>query len=297
MLENINIIGCGYIGKKIAHALSVINVEPDCFVSSEKSKNICNLTGLKVTQINLDKMNAGSCEQIFYGLKNSVIAYLVPPQREGDIDLRMESFILSLKALDESPVKIILISTTGVYGDCKGKWIDEQQAVNPQVDRARRRLSAENQLKKYCDHAQVEYIVFRVPGIYAADKLPVKRITSGEPIVNAKDSGFTNRIHADDLVAFCVEALVSDVPTGIYNCCDGHPSTMNDYFHKVAKVLKVQPPEEISLQQAQQTLSTGMLSYLAESKRIDNKKLLSNFKTEMKYPDLAAGLQSFEFVK
>jgi len=125
-------------------------------------------------------------------------------------------------------------------------------------------LSAENQLQQFCHSKNIGFIIFRVPGIYAMDKLPVKRISSGEPIVNANDSGYTNRIHAEDLSAFCVEALTKKINPGIYNCCDGNPSTMNDYFMRVADVLGLDRPKEISLQQAQKELSVGMLSYLAE---------------------------------
>jgi len=291
MMKKINIIGCGYIGKKIAQLLKAQNLNPACFVNSEKSKNKLSSMGFQAMQFDLDKNDLELDEKNKALFKNSTIAYLAPPQREGIADNRMAHVVSMLETLNSPPSKIILISTTGVYGDCKGEWIDEQQATVPQADRAHRRLSAEIQLIKYCEKVHSQYVVFRVPGIYAADKLPVKRITSGEPIVSAQDSGFTNRIHADDLSAFCVEALVEEVMPGIYNCCDGHPSTMNDYFMKVADAMKLPRPKEISLQQAQQELSSGMLSYLAESKRISNKKLLNNFKTRFKYPDLDAGLK------
>jgi len=292
MINKINIIGCGYIGKKIAQLLKSQNLNPVCFVSSEKSKNNLSSMGFQAGQFDLDKNGLELNDKSKASFKDSTIAYLAPPQRKGIIDIRMTHFVSMLETLNLPPSKIILISTTGVYGDCKGEWIDEQQATEPQADRARRRLSAETQLKKYCEKVQVQYVVFRVPGIYAADKLPIKRISSGESIVNAQDSGFTNRIHADDLSAFCVEAMVEEVTPGIYNCCDGCPSTMNHYFMKVADAKKLPRPKEISLQQAKQELSLGMLSYLAESKRISNKKLLNNFKTRFKYPDLDAGLKS-----
>jgi len=296
MMKNIIIIGCGYIGKKIAGLLKAQSLNPACFVNTEESKNKLLSMGFQAMQFDLDETGLELDEKKLNTFNNSVIAYLAPPQREGIVDNRMAHFVSMLETLSSPPSKIILISTTGVYGDCKGEWIDEQQATVPQADRSHRRLSAETQLKKYCEKVQAQYVVFRVPGIYAADKLPVKRITSGEPIVAAQDSGFTNRIHADDLSAFCVEALTEDVQPGIYNCCDGHPSTMNDYFMKVAQAMKLSPPKEISLQQAQQELSSGMLSYLAESKRISNKKLLNNFKTRFKYPDLDAGLK-FALIK
>jgi len=273
-----------------------------------------------VVKFDLDKKTLELDKNTITLFEKSVMVYLVPPPAKGETDSRMQNFIALLSTLNHPPEKILLISTTGVYGNCNGEWIDEQRKENPQVDRARRRCSAESQLKRYCEILQVPLIIFRVPGIYAADKLPLKRISSGEPIVNAHDSGFTNRIHALDLARFCVEGLLENVVTTknartesartenagpenagpnnanaeIFNCCDGHPSTMNDYFMKVADAMKLPRPKEISLQQARQELSAGMLSYLAESKRISNKKLLRHFKTEFKYPDLLAGLKSLD---
>ena len=286
----INIIGCGYIGKKVARSLAELKQDTCCFVKAENSKEECEASGHKVFQFDLDKEDLNIPDDIKQKFNKSSIAYFSPPPPKGEVDTRINFFISSLKKLDTTPEKIILISTTGVYGDCSGDWIDESRALNPQADRARRRVSAEKQLQEYCENKKIPYVIFRVPGIYAADKLPVKRISSGDPIVCAEDSGYTNRIHADDLAAFCVEALNSEVTTGIYNCCDGHPSTMNDYFMKVADALGLDRPREISLQQAQGELSAGMLSYLAESKRISNKKLLDNFNTEFMFADLEAGL-------
>jgi len=287
----IQIVGCGYIGRKIAQILSAKALSACCFVMSEKSRQSCELLGLQVQRLDLDNVQRAS------GFEESVIVYLVPPSggnkvAKNKMDMRMGHFVAMLEACPVAPKKILLISTTGVYGDCEGRWIDETQPANPQADRAHRRLSAESQLKAYCERAQVACVIFRVPGIYCADKLPLRRITSGEPIVRAEDSGYTNRIHADDLAAFCVEVLTAECEQGVYNCCDGQPSTMYDYFTRVATAMNLPAPEEISLQQAQQQLSAGMLSYLAESKRISNKKLLRHFKTRLQYPDLQAGLEN-----
>lgn len=291
---DIHIIGCGYIGKKVASRLIKKNISHLCLVHTAESKSVCADSGLIAKQFDLDKSDLGLSKAEQKNLSGKRIAYFSPPPATGKVDTRMSHFIELLENQSITPEKILLISTTGVYGDCLGEWIDETRLLNPVADRAWRRVNAEEQLKKYCKDKKVPFHIFRVPGIYAADKLPVKRITSGEPIVNAEDSGFTNRIHAEDLAAFCVEALVSNVEPGIYNCCDGHPSTMNDYFMKVADALGKQRPDEISLQQAQKELSPGMLSYLAESKRISNKKLLTNFRTQLMFPDLDAGLRNQE---
>ncbi len=294
MQKNINIIGCGYIGKKVAEKLSAYNVLLHGFVKSELSKKVCSEAGVTVSRIDLDNTSVNLNTEHSARFANSHIAYFVPPTPKGEVDTRMASFISALNGLPKAPEKIILISTTGVYGDCKGQWIDETFVTRPQAARAHRRLSAETQLTQYCENNKVELIIFRVPGIYAADKLPLKRIASGEPIVRAEDSGYTNRIHAIDLADFCVEALLEDVEAGVYNCCDGAPSTMHDYFTQVADAMNMPRPGEISLQQAQKELSAGMLSYLAESKRISNKKLLTHFKTRLAFPDLEAGLKNLK---
>ena len=288
MQRKFYIVGSGYIGKKVAGILQSRGDSVECFVHSQQSRDLCESLELKTTLLELDDELTLDWPSI---TKESAIAYFVPPPRKGMVDTRMNHFLNALKLLSQLPGKILLISTTGVYGDCQGEWIDESREVSPQAGRAHRRLDAETQLQQFCEQQNIESIIFRVPGIYAKDKLPVKRISSGEPIVRAEDSGYTNRIHADDLAAFCVEALTENINTGIYNACDGNPSTMNDYFMRVADSLHIDRPKEISLQQAQSELSAGMLSYLAESKRISNKKLLNSFQTEFKYPDLLSGLK------
>lgn len=293
--KTFNIIGCGYIGKRIAQRLQSLNQTVKCYVATRSSQDECVSLGLDVQRFNLDEPALELPESTKQDFASSVVMYLVPPPRSGRLDTRMTHFIDYLQACEKTtgqPVqKIVLISTTGIYGDCAGEWIDESRPPNPQADRAYRRLDAETRLQGYCAQHNIDCIIFRVPGIYAMDKLPLKRISSGEPIVRAEDSGYTNRIHADDLAAFCVEAMSEPVATGVYNCCDGNPSTMNDYFLRVAEVMDLPEPPQISLQQAQAELSPGMLSYLAESKRISNEKLRRYFKTEFQYPDLQAGLK------
>lgn len=287
-----HIVGCGYIGKKIAGLLKAQTKDFCCYVNSEGSEQACRDNGFAVELMDLD--TSGIQIKQLMAMQNAELVYLVPPPANGKIDNRISRFIKSFKNASIHPKKIILISTTGVYGNCHGAWIDETAELNPQADRAFRRVNAEQQIMEYCSEYQIENIIFRVPGIYAADKLPIKRITLGEPVVRAEDSGYTNRIHAEDLARFCIEALLKNQPSGIYNCCDGSPSTMNDYFMKVADAKGLPRPVEISLEQAQHQLSAGMLSYLAESKRISNKKLLAYFSCGLKYPDLSAGLKTVQ---
>jgi len=111
-------------------------------------------------------------------------------------------------------------------------------------------------------------------------------------VLREKDSPYTNRIHADDLAAICVAAMHSPVANTVYNVSDGHPGNMTDYFFRVADAAGLPRPPEVSREEAQTVLSAGMLSFLQDSRRMDNSKLLGELEIELQYPDLEAGLRS-----
>jgi nucleoside-diphosphate-sugar epimerase len=218
------------------------------------------------------------------------VIYLAPPPAEGREDTRIGNFLQAIT--EQSPRTFVLVSTTGVYGDCKGQWIDEQTPVNPCADRAWRRVDAERRAQAYCEDRNIPLVILRVAGIYGPGKLPLTRIKKRLPVVCAEDSPYTNRIHAYDLVSICKAALLKDELSGIFNCTDGQPGTMYEYFNKVAEFAGLPRPPVISLQQARQTLSAGMLSYLDESRRVDNQKMLKHFNLCLQYPNLDAGLRA-----
>ena len=278
---NILIAGCGYIGKKVARLLAQQSVDFYALVHSASSMQYCQQQHIKARQIDLDT------PQQALPVSARTILYTIPPQASGDTDKRIGIF---LKALQQAPETLVLISTTGVYGDCGGAWIDETSPTRPQADRAKRRLNAEQQAQDYAQQHGCKLIILRVAGIYGVDKLPLKRIKSGEPILREEDSGFSNRIHADDLAQICVSACTSKHMNGIYNCTDGHPGTMCDYFVRIARALDLPAPPQINMQQAQQQLSAGMLSYLQESRRIKNDRLLADLEQPLQYPELQQGL-------
>ena len=279
----ISIIGCGYIGKRLAAQLQARDLSVHGYVSSDNSRADCEKRDIPCDIINLDE----ALPEMDLGRHN--IIYLAPPPRSGQADTRMTNF---LRAIDShTPERFVLISTTGVYGDCKGDWIDETTPLNPTADRAKRRADAERQVQAYCQQHSIPLVILRVAGIYGPGKIPEARIRSGAPIVNQQDSPFTNRIHAVDLVNICEQALLNTTITGTYNVTDGHPGTMYEYFTGVAETLGLPAPAAISLAEAQHQLSEGMLSYMAESRRIDNSKLLKDFDLVLEYPSLQDGLK------
>ena len=287
-MKNIWIIGCGDIGRRVFNRISQLYQNEEhstsALVKSNESYEICMSLGINAHLVNLDEPI--SLEKAAF--KNAEIFYFAPPPKTGDTDNRLENFLSHIKDL---PLKIVLISTTGVYGDCKGEWIDEAQPLNPQTDRAKRRASAEMQLTKWAKVHQKPYIILRVPGIYALDRLPLSRLKKKLPVVQSSEAAFTNRIHADDLAFVCIKAMESNFTQEIFNVTDGSPGTMVDYFNAIADYSGLERPKQISLEEAQSTLSAGMLSYAGESRKIGNEKLLSQLGLSLEYPTLKSTLK------
>ena len=277
------IAGCGYIGKQLAAQLLSKQIPVSAIVHSVSSQAECLQKNIPCERIDLD----APLQSI--DLSGQHLIYLAPPPHSGRTDTRLRNFLAAIE--EKAPDRFVLISTTGVYGDCAGDWIDETTPLNPTADRAHRRADAEQAAQQYCQRKHIPLVILRVAGIYGPGKIPLERIKSGQAIVRQEDSPFTNRIHAHDLVNICETALRKPNITGIYNVTDGHPSTMYEYFNGVASALKLEKPPAISLEQAQQQLSDGMLSYMAESRRIKNEKLLKDFVLSLHYPTLAQGLK------
>ena len=281
------IVGCGDIGERVARLERSEGRVVAGLVRSEKSAQRLRSAGIQPITLDLDAPASISNLPV----RDAVVYYFAPPPGKGVTDPRMDA-IVSLMTASNLPKRIVLISTTGVYGDCHGEWVTEDRPPNPQADRARRRLEAETTLQSWSKASGVSIVILRVPGIYGPGYLPEERLRSGEPVLREDVSPFSNRIHADDLAHVCVAAARHAHPGLLYNVSDGHPTTMTDFFYRVADVLGIPRPPAVTMEEARRRLGEGMLSYLAESKRIDNRRMREELGVELMYPDLAAGLAS-----
>jgi nucleoside-diphosphate-sugar epimerase len=282
---SILIIGCGDIGERVAQLEQAEGCAVIGLARSETSAQRLSSHGIKALSGDLDVPS--SLDHL--PVRNSVVYYFAPPPGKGETDPRMEAFVAALIP-PNLPRRIILISTTGVYGDCQGEWVTEDRPVCPQADRAKRRLAAETALRRWSETHNVPVVILRVPGIYGPGRLPVERLRLGEPVLCEAESPFSNRIHADDLARACLAAARRGETTGIYNVSDGNPTTMTDFFYRVADLLRLPRPSAITLEQARSQLGAGMLSYLAESKRLDNRRMREELGVEPLYPTLERGL-------
>lgn len=286
-MKQILIIGCGDIGRRVGQlALAAghdVAVMARDLAKAEPMRN----AGMRVCEGDLDQpdsLTALPCA-------GRTVFYFAPPPEHGVVDGRMANWLASM-AHDRLPVKVVYISTTGVYGDAQGAWVDESTPPNPQTERGKRRLNAEQQLRAWGRAHQVAVVILRVPGIYGPGRIPVEAVRTGRSVVRLSEANYTNRIHADDLAAICLAAAEKGRPDEVYNVSDGQQSSMSEYFLTIADVLCIARPPEISWEQAQRELSPGLLSYLAESRRINNTKMLRELGVPLRYPTLLAGLRA-----
>jgi nucleoside-diphosphate-sugar epimerase len=278
------IIGCGYLGRLVGRELSARGESVVGVVRSESSARALDGLGIDALRLDLerDPLDALQCagEQLFH---------FAPPPGDGEQDPATARLLESF-ARQGHPRRLVYVSTTGVYGDCAGAWVDESWPERPTAQRSLRRWDAEQRLRRWSADSGAELVILRVAGIYACDRLPLERIRSAQPVVCVDEAPWSNRIHVEDLVSVCLAAMERAPNGGLYNVCDGHPSTMTDYFRRVADTAGMARPPEIPLAQAPGQVSAGMLSYLRESRRLSNGRMLDELGLTLRYPTLTEGL-------
>ncbi|MCF6235135.1 MAG: SDR family oxidoreductase [Gammaproteobacteria bacterium] len=278
------IIGLGKLGKCLAKQALASGVQVSALV-----RHVSECIGVTMILGDLDYPET----LVGLPLKNRELYYFAPPPNGGVCDTRMRHWLVSLVS-DNFPEKIVYISTTGVYGDCQGRWVNEEVSPKPGTDRSRRRLDAENMLRQWGVKNRVPVVVLRVSGIYGVNRLPVESLRKGRPVVRSEEAPFSNRIHEDDLLQVCLVAMKYGRTGAIYNVSDGQQTTMTDYFFAVADALGLPRPPEVSHCDAESQFSPAMRSYLQESRRIDNRKMIHELKIILRYPDLVHGLACFD---
>lgn len=287
-MESVLIVGCGYVGQRLARQLIADGHAVTGLVRSAASEAALKAAGIQAQVLDLDQALPESAIQ---ASEHELYYFAPPPPPEGEGDPRIGRVLDQLQP-GNLPKRIVYISTSGVYGDSGGDWIDESFPLNPGTPRGRRRLAAERALRAWSDATGVPVVILRVPGIYGPGKLPLARIRKGLPVLREEDSPFTNRIHVDDLVAAARAAMERGGPGQAYNVSDGHPSNMADYFKRIADRAGLPRPPTVTREEAGDKLSAGMQSFMNESKRLDNRRLREELGVGLKYPDLDAGLEA-----
>ena len=289
--QRVLIIGCGDVGLRVARLLPA-SVKVMALTSTStrvpefRAQNITPLLG------NLDE--PASLKRLA-GLATRVVHLAPPPNDDPHArsDPRTRSLLQALR-LRTVPLGIVYGSTSGVYGDCQGLWVDETRPVMPDTSRAHRRVDAEAQLRWFGRSAGVPTHILRIPGIYAPDReggTPRGRLLKGTPVLAAADDVYTNHIHADDLARACLAAMHVGKPQRITNTSDDTDLKMGDYFDLAADLYGLPRPPRLARQAAAAQLPAMQLSFMSESRRLDNRRLKTELRLKLRYPTVSAGLK------
>ena len=278
------IVGCGDVGTRLARSLIVSGRRPVGLVRTQPSADALGRQGIAPVVSNLDR----PVDEPPAAAEKGLVFYLVPPPKdaEGD-DPRLRNFLSACG--QERPSRIVYLSTSAVYGDCAGAWVDETRPPRPTSARGQRRLAAEQMLAQWSRETGGEHVILRVAGIYGPDRLPLDRLAD-TVLIDEQEAPWSNRIHVDDLVSVLRAAAERGRSGRVYNVADGQPTTMTDYFFRVADAAGRPRPRTVPLAAADRHLSAGMLEFIRESRRLDVTRMQRELGVRLRYPDLDAGL-------
>lgn len=289
--QRVLIVGCGDVGLRVARRLPA-RVQVLALTSSAERISLLRDQRIKPLSGNLDQP---ATLRRLAGLADRVI-HLAPPPSENLPDWRRDprtQALLRALRLRGLPLSLVYGSTSGVYGDCQGEWASETRALNPHTPRAWRRIDAETQIRFFGRSSGVRVHTLRIPGIYAPDReggTPRGRLLKGTPVLAPADDVYTNHIHADDLARACLAALWRGKPQRITNASDDTQLKMGDYFDLAADLYQLPRPPRVARDTAQETLPLMLLSFMSESRRMDNSRLKRELRFPLHYPTVAQGL-------
>lgn len=281
------IVGCGDVGLRVAQLLQP-RVRVLALTSTPNKRAALRTAGVVPLLGNLDQ--AATLRRLA-GLAPQVL-HLAPPPTDGVAQDPRTRALLHALARRSPPTALVYGSTTGVYGDCAGQWVDETRAVNPQTARAQRRVDAEQQVRRWGRALGISTSVLRIPGIYGHNREggPRERLQRGMPALLPQDDVFTNHIHADDLARACMLALWRGRPGAALNVTDDTDLKMGDYLDAAAELFGLPKPPRVSREQAAQVLSPMVMSFMGESRRLHNLRMKTDLGLRLRYPTVQHGL-------
>lgn len=217
-----------------------------------------------------------------------LVVHMAPPKGEGALDTRTRHLVQALGR----GTRLVYLSTSGVYGDCHGDLVLETRTVAPHNPRARRRVDAERTLRAWGRRSSSHVAIIRVPGIYAADRLPLKRLADNAPALREEDDVFTNHIHADDLAQIVALALFRSRPGRVYHAVDDTRMKMAEYFDVVADAFQVPRVPRLARAELAQQASPVTMSFMSESRRLDNGRIKGELGMRLRYPDVTVAVRA-----
>jgi nucleoside-diphosphate-sugar epimerase len=283
------IVGCGDVGQRVLRALGP-RLRVLALTSTPARVPALRAAGAVPLLGNLD---APASLRRLGGLATRVLHLAPPPGGDGRGDDRSRVLAQALRRRSP-PLALVYGSTSGVYGDCGGARIDETRGLRPATPRAHRRVDAEQVMRHLGRGAGVRTSILRIPGIYAPDReggTPRQRLLRGTPALRAEDDVYTSHIHADDLARACIAALFRGRPQRVVHASDDTELKMGDYFDLAADLYGLPRPPRVTRDEARQQLPASQLSFMSESRRLDNTRLKRELRVRLAHPTVHTGLR------
>jgi nucleoside-diphosphate-sugar epimerase len=279
------IIGCGDVGLRLVrwlrakHPASRLRI----LASFRTAGKAAEIRRAGATPILLDLDNRRSVRAKRFGaLAHWMINLSPPPNDSAGTDPRSKHLIQALAGT--SNPRWVYISTSGVYGDCEGAWVDETRRVAAKSARGARRVDGER------IHRAKSASILRAPGIYGQDRLPIDRLRAGTPALREEDDTYTNHIHALDLAIMSWLAVFRGSAKRVFNASDDSQMKMGDYFDAVATAFDLPKPPRLPRAEVAKAVSPMMLTFMSESRRLKNERMKKELRMRLRYPTVASTL-------
>ncbi len=270
------LVGYGYTASYLINQLKQTQEPIEAYARNTQKSPTQILDDPFVNLIQRDVVKQGLLPQSepFY------LYYFIPPPNSGNQDSFLKKFLS--KTNFQLCKAIVYISSSGVYGDHQGAWVDEESECHITTERQQRRMDAEKQFLSMGKHLNLPIIVLRCAGIYGPNRLPIAAANAQRPIIIANEAPFTNLIYVIDLSKI-IAILVSQRNDGIYNTADGNPRHSGFLQQVVAQALKYPLAPTLPFDNIYQQSSNMKRFFIQSSKRLVIKKLRSCLPTDFQF--------------
>lgn len=277
------VIGCGFLGLPLAKSWQ--NAGDEVFATTRSKPRAAEFSDAGLNPIVLDVTHASSVRQLATMTFDTVVVAVGMDRSVGDSvhDVYVGGLENVLQDLHPQTGQVIYISSTGVFGDFGGDWVDETSPTNPVRDGGKACLAAEHLLQnsRFADRATI----LRMAGLYGNDRVPTKGTIAAKQWSKLSPQGYLNLIHVDDAVSATCAAAEQKLLNELLLVADSSPTLRGEYYQFLADRFGL---GAIPWQDHQPDPN----SRGSASKRISNKKLLQRTGLVLKHPDFRSGLQS-----
>jgi nucleoside-diphosphate-sugar epimerase len=282
MRKTLFIFGCGYSARLVAQNL--VAQGWTVFGTTRSEDNFNDLLGFKIQPVLWDDVN--KIKNIL--IRGCSLLTSIAPKSSRDEGLeRLLEFLISTKANVDW---LGYMSSTGVYGDRGGGWVNEESLLDTKTSQGQARVVAEKKWKDFAGQIDVPLFIFRIAGIYGPRRSIFDRLRAGKAQKIIKADQFFNRIHVEDIAGVISLALLNPKLSGVFNLSDDLPTAGCDVIDEATRIMNVEPLPQIDFSEAD--LTDMAKSFYSESKRVSNKKLVKILNYSLKHSTYLSGLQS-----